>query len=356
MQIADKYAPQQIESEMVRLLGCEHRLFHSEPDEREPYTIVIPPPNVTGMLHMGHMLNNTLQDVLVRRARMQGKNACWVPGTDHASIATEAKVVAKLKAEGHREIVALARRVPASCAWDWKEKYGGVILQQLRKLGASCDWERTCFTMDDSSYRKRPARSSATSTAKGSHLPRAYAWSTGIPSAQDRPVGRRGGLQGVARQALLPALSRSRAPTSTLVVATTRPETILGDTAALRQSRRRALRVAAAKTPASSCRSSGRSMPGDPRYVCRHRFRHGCLEGYAGARRERLHAGREIRVARSIDIFNDDGTINDKVGLLRRYGALRPAQADRRGSRRGRPAWRKPKTTPTTWAIPNVPA
>ena len=169
MQIADKYAPQQIESKWYDY-WMEHRLFHSEPDEREPYTIVIPPPNVTGMLHMGHMLNNTLQDVLVRRARMQGKNACWVPGTDHASIATEAKVVAKLKAEGI-EKSSLSREEFLRHAWDWKEKYGGVILQQLRKLGASCDWERTCFTMDDSSYRKRPARSSATSTEKGLHLP-----------------------------------------------------------------------------------------------------------------------------------------------------------------------------------------
>ena len=147
MQIADKYSPQEIESKWYDY-WMEHRLFHSEPDEREPYTIVIPPPNVTGMLHMGHMLNNTLQDVLVRRARMQGKNACWVPGTDHASIATEAKVVAKLKAEGI-EKSSLSREEFLRHAWDWKEKYGGVILQQLRKLGASCDWERTCFTMDE---------------------------------------------------------------------------------------------------------------------------------------------------------------------------------------------------------------
>ena len=130
MQIADKYSPQEIESKWYDY-WMEHRLFHSEPDEREPYTIVIPPPNVTGMLHMGHMLNNTLQDVLVRRARMQGKNACWVPGTDHASIATEAKVVAKLKAEGI-EKSSLSREEFLRHAWDWKEKYGGVILQQLR--------------------------------------------------------------------------------------------------------------------------------------------------------------------------------------------------------------------------------
>ena len=147
MQIADKYTPQQIEAKWYDY-WISHRLFHSEPDEREPYTIVIPPPNVTGMLHMGHMLNNTLQDVLIRRARMSGKNACWVPGMDHASIATEAKVVAMLREKGI-EKSSLSREEFLRYAWEWKEKYGGVILKQLRKLGASCDWERTCFTMDD---------------------------------------------------------------------------------------------------------------------------------------------------------------------------------------------------------------
>ena len=126
----------------------EHNYFHSTPDDREPYTIVIPPPNVTGVLHMGHMLNNTIQDVLIRRARMQGKNACWVPGTDHASIATEAKVVAKLKDEGIDKNE-LSREEFLKHAWDWTHEYGGVILEQLKKLGASCDWDRTKFTMDD---------------------------------------------------------------------------------------------------------------------------------------------------------------------------------------------------------------
>jgi valyl-tRNA synthetase len=122
--------------------------FHSEPDDREPYTIVIPPPNVTGVLHMGHMLNNTIQDILIRRARMKGKNACWVPGTDHASIATEAKVVAKLAREGIKKSD-LTREQFLAHAWDWTHKHGGLILEQLKKLGASCDWERTCFTMDE---------------------------------------------------------------------------------------------------------------------------------------------------------------------------------------------------------------
>ena len=147
MENCDKYVPQQIEDKWYEY-WIENNFFHSEPDEREPYTIVIPPPNVTGMLHMGHMLNNTLQDVLVRRARMSGKNACWVPGTDHASIATEAKVVARLKEQGIDKS-SLTREEFLQHAWQWKEEFGGVILRQLRKLGASCDWERTCFTMDE---------------------------------------------------------------------------------------------------------------------------------------------------------------------------------------------------------------
>src|SRR6478752_3560783 len=125
----------------------KNNYFHSEPDHRTPYTIVIPPPNVTGVLHMGHMLNNTIQDVLIRRARMLGFNACWVPGTDHASIATEAKVVKLLADKGIKK-GDLSREEFLKHAWDWKEKYGGIILEQLKKLGASCDWDRTKFTMD----------------------------------------------------------------------------------------------------------------------------------------------------------------------------------------------------------------
>lgn len=146
MDIPAKYDPSLTEDKWYSY-WLKNGFFHSEPDEREAYTIVIPPPNVTGVLHMGHMLNNTIQDVLVRRARMLGKNACWVPGTDHASIATEAKVVAKLKGEGI-EKSDITRDQFLAHAWDWKEKHGGIILEQLKKLGASCDWERTKFTMD----------------------------------------------------------------------------------------------------------------------------------------------------------------------------------------------------------------
>jgi len=146
MEIPSKYDPRLTEDKWYKY-WLEKKFFRSTPDHRQPYTVVIPPPNVTGVLHMGHMLNNTIQDVLVRRARMQGKNACWVPGTDHASIATEAKVVAKLANEGIKKYD-LTREEFLKHAWEWKEKHGGIILEQLKKLGASCDWDRTCFTMD----------------------------------------------------------------------------------------------------------------------------------------------------------------------------------------------------------------
>ncbi len=149
-EIPSKYDPIQTEDKWYSY-WMEHKLFKSVPDGREPYTIVIPPPNVTGVLHMGHMLNNTIQDLLVRRARMQGKNACWVPGTDHASIATEAKVVQKLRAEGIKKSD-LTREKFLEHAWEWTHKHGGIILEQLKKLGASCDWDRTRFTMDEKYY------------------------------------------------------------------------------------------------------------------------------------------------------------------------------------------------------------
>ena len=147
MELASKYNPADVEGKWYQY-WLDHHLFSSKPDGREPYTIVIPPPNVTGVLHMGHMLNNTIQDILVRRARMEGKNACWVPGTDHASIATEAKVVNKLAAQGIKK-TDLTRDEFLKHAWEWTDEHGGIILKQLRKLGASCDWDRTAFTMDE---------------------------------------------------------------------------------------------------------------------------------------------------------------------------------------------------------------
>lgn len=150
-ELATTYNPADVEDKWYAY-WLEHNLFKSVPDAREPYTIVIPPPNVTGVLHMGHMLNNTIQDILVRRARMLGKNALWVPGTDHAAIATEAKVVAKLATEGIKKSD-LTREEFLKHVWDWTHKHGGIILEQLKKLGASCDWSRTAFTMDDIRYK-----------------------------------------------------------------------------------------------------------------------------------------------------------------------------------------------------------
>ena len=150
MEIPSKYNPAATEEKWYSF-WMEKGFFKSVPDDREPYVIVIPPPNVTGVLHMGHMLNNTLQDVLARRARMLGKNTLWLPGTDHASIATEAKVVGKLREQGIKKSD-LSRDQFLEHAWDWKEKHGGIILEQLKKLGASCDWDRTRFTMDEALY------------------------------------------------------------------------------------------------------------------------------------------------------------------------------------------------------------
>lgn len=147
MELAAKYNPQEVENKWYEYWN-NHRLFASKPDGREPYTVVIPPPNVTGVLHMGHMLNETIQDILVRRARMEGKNACWVPGTDHASIATEVKVLNRLAERGIQK-KDLTREEFLKHAWDWTDEHGGIILKQLRKVGASCDWDRTAFTMDE---------------------------------------------------------------------------------------------------------------------------------------------------------------------------------------------------------------
>ncbi|MCB0550409.1 MAG: class I tRNA ligase family protein, partial [Phaeodactylibacter sp.] len=146
MELSTRYSPQETEKKWYDY-WMEKNYFHSEPDEREPFTIVIPPPNVTGVLHMGHMLNNTIQDILIRKARLEGKNACWVPGTDHASIATEAKVVKMLRARGIKKSD-ISRDEFLKYAFEWKDKYGGIILEQLKKLGASCDWQRTRFTME----------------------------------------------------------------------------------------------------------------------------------------------------------------------------------------------------------------
>ncbi|QYJ67509.1 valine--tRNA ligase [Flavobacterium litorale] len=205
----------------------KNNFFHSEPDHRKPYTIVIPPPNVTGVLHMGHMLNNTIQDVLIRRARLKGFNACWVPGTDHASIATEAKVVAKLKEEGINKND-LSREEFLKHAWEWTDKYGGVILEQLKKLGASCDWERTKFTMDDD-MSASVIRSFVDLYNKGL-IYRGYRMVNWDPEAQTTLSDEE--VHYEEQQGKLYYLRyKIEGSDEHLTIATTRPETILGDTA-----------------------------------------------------------------------------------------------------------------------------
>ena len=226
MAIASKYEAANVESKWYNY-WMKHNYFHSTPDEREPYTIVIPPPNVTGVLHMGHMLNNTIQDVLIRRARLKGYNACWVPGTDHASIATEAKVVAKLKDQGIDKND-LTRDEFLKHAWDWTHEYGGVILEQLKKLGCSCDWERTKFTMDDD-MSEAVIKVFVDLYNKGL-IYRGYRMVNWDPQAQttlsDEEV-----IHEERTDRLYYVKYKIEGENDYVTIATTRPETILGDTA-----------------------------------------------------------------------------------------------------------------------------
>ncbi|WP_298895820.1 valine--tRNA ligase [uncultured Psychroserpens sp.] len=226
MGIPSKYSAESVETKWYDY-WMTHNYFHSTPDEREPYTIVIPPPNVTGVLHMGHMLNNTIQDVLIRRARLKGKNACWVPGTDHASIATEAKVVAKLKAQGIDKND-LSREEFLKHAWEWTEEYGGVILDQLKKLGCSCDWDRTKFTMDDD-MSEAVIKVFVDLYNKGL-IYRGYRMVNWDPEAKTTLSDEE--VIHVEKQGFLYYIKyQVEGSDDTLVIATTRPETIFGDTA-----------------------------------------------------------------------------------------------------------------------------
>ncbi|SHG58294.1 valine--tRNA ligase [Winogradskyella jejuensis] len=226
MEIPSKYSASSVESKWYDY-WMEHNYFHSTPDEREPYTIVIPPPNVTGVLHMGHMLNNTIQDVLIRRARLLGKNACWVPGTDHASIATEAKVVAKLKAQGIDKND-LSREEFLKHAWEWTEEYGGVILEQLKKLGCSCDWDRTKFTMDDD-MSEAVIKVFVDLYNKGM-IYRGYRMVNWDPEAKTTLSDEE--VEYVEKQGKLYHINyKIEGSDEVLTIATTRPETLLGDTA-----------------------------------------------------------------------------------------------------------------------------
>ncbi|MBZ9728892.1 valine--tRNA ligase [Salegentibacter sp. JZCK2] len=226
MAIASQYDSKKVEDKWYNY-WMENKYFHSEVDEREPYTIVIPPPNVTGVLHMGHMLNNTIQDVLVRRARLKGFNACWVPGTDHASIATEAKVVAKLKAEGIDKND-LSREEFLQHAWEWTHKHGGIILEQLKKLGASCDWERTKFTMDEN-MSASVIKVFVDLYEKGL-IYRGYRMVNWDPVAKTTLSDEE--VIHLEKQGNLYYLNyKVEGSDEVLTIATTRPETILGDTA-----------------------------------------------------------------------------------------------------------------------------
>ncbi len=321
MSIAPKYDPSIVEEKWYSF-WVEKKLFHSEPDNRKSYTIVIPPPNVTGVLHMGHMLNNTIQDVLIRRARMMGFNACWVPGTDHASISTEAKVVAMLKERGIDKR-SLTRDQFLEYAWEWKEKYGGIILKQLRKLGASCDWDRTAFTMDDIRYESvirvfvdlynkgliyrgvrmvnwDPKALTAVSDEeviyKESHG-KLYYLRYYLSDGSD--------LSDLSEQSGIKQDEKGQY----IVVATTRPETILGDTAVCVHPEDP--RYAALKGKRVIVPGVGRSVQIIMDEYVDREFGTGALKITPAHDINDYNLGLKYNLE-TIDIFNDNGTLNDK--------------------------------------------
>ncbi|RIV47157.1 valine--tRNA ligase [Flagellimonas pelagia] len=302
MEIPSKYEPKRVEEHWYTY-WTKHDYFSSTPDEREPYTIVIPPPNVTGVLHMGHMLNNTIQDVLIRRARLLGKNACWVPGTDHASIATEAKVVAKLKEEGIDKAT-LSREDFLKHAWDWTHEYGGVILQQLKKLGCSCDWNRTKFTMDDD-MSASVIKVFVDLYNKGL-IYRGYRMVNWDPEAKttlsDEEViyeERQGNLYYLAY-----AIEGSD---EKVTIATTRPETILGDTAiCINPNDERYHHLRGKKAIVPIC---GRVIPIIEDEYVDVEFGTGCLKVTPAHDENDKNLG-EKHDLEVIDIFNEDATLN----------------------------------------------
>ena len=302
MIIPSKYDASLVESKWYDY-WMKHNYFHSEVDDREPYTIVIPPPNVTGVLHMGHMLNNTIQDVLIRRARLQGKNACWVPGTDHASIATEAKVVAKLKEQGIDKND-LTREEFLAHAWEWKNEYGGIILDQLKKLGASCDWERTAFTMD-------PALSESVIKVfvdlynKGL-IYRGYRMVNWDPEAKTTLSDEE--VIHIEQQGNLYYLEyKIEGSEDKLTIATTRPETIFGDTAiCINPNDERFTHLKGKKAIVPLC---GRVIPIIEDEYVDVEFGTGCLK-VTPAHDENDKVLGEKHKLEVIDIFNDDASLN----------------------------------------------
>lgn len=303
MEIPAKYEPNKTEDKWYAH-WMNQNYFHSEPDDREPYTIVIPPPNVTGVLHMGHMLNNTIQDVLIRRARMQGKNACWVPGTDHASIATEAKVVRKLRDEGIKKSD-LSRAEFLGHAMEWKEKYGGVILEQLKKLGASCDWDRTDFTMNPD-YSESVIDTFLDLFEKGK-IYRGVRMINWDPAAQTALSDEEVLHKEVNSKLYHVRYKIEGTEDEWLTIATTRPETILGDTAICvnpNDARFLNLHGKRAIVPIAN-----RSIPIIQDEYVEMEFGTGCLK-VTPAHDENDYSLGEKHDLETIDILNDDGTLN----------------------------------------------
>ena len=306
MEIASKYDPRAVEEKWYEF-WLEKKLFHSEPDHRKAYTVVIPPPNVTGVLHMGHMLNNTIQDVLVRRARMMGKNACWVPGTDHASISTEAKVV-KMLAEKGIDKRSLSRDEFLKYAWEWKEKYGGIILKQLRKLGASCDWDRTAFTMDEVRYES-VIRVFVDLYNKGLIYrgARMVNWDPqALTAVSDEEV-----IYKESHGKLFYLKYFVEGEDKYIVVATTRPETIMGDTAVCvhpEDERYQWLKGKRVVVP-----GVGRVVPIIMDEYVDREFGTGALKITPAHDINDYNLGLKHSLD-SINIFNDNGTLNDNGG------------------------------------------
>lgn len=307
-EIPAKYNPAESEDRMFAM-WMEKGYFHSDPDHREPYCIVIPPPNVTGVLHMGHMLNNTLQDVLVRRARMLGKNACWVPGTDHASIATEARVVNLLKTKGI-EKASLSREDFLKHAWEWKEKHGGIILEQLKKLGASCDWRRTKFTMD-TDLSESVIKVFVDLYNKGL-IYRGIRMVNWDPSAKTA-VSDEEVIYREEQSKLYHVRYKVEGSDEFIVVATTRPETILGDTAVCVHPEDE--RYAHLKGKNVIVPMVNRKVPVIfDSYVDRE-FGTGALKVTPAHDINDYELGIRHNL-QSIDIFNDDGTLNEKAEVF----------------------------------------
>jgi len=308
MEIPSKYNPAHTEDKWYSY-WLDKKYFHSEPDDREPYTIVIPPPNVTGVLHMGHMLNNTLQDVMIRRARMQGKNACWVPGTDHASIATEAKVVNKLKEERIKK-EDIGRDKFLEHAWEWKEKHGGIILEQLKKLGASCDWDRTKFTMDPDLYES--VIDTFIDLYNKGLIYRGVRMVNWDPSAQTA-VSDEEVIHKEVPGKLYYLRYQVEGEEDYITIATTRPETILGDTAVCVHPEDERFKKFHGKKVIVPLVNRAVPIITDE-YVDRE-FGTGALKITPAHDINDYEIGIKHKLE-TIDIFNDDGTLNEAAQLF----------------------------------------